>query len=44
VPAHGSVEVNGVRIEARDGAAISREGMLKIEAIEDAEIILVDAA
>jgi len=44
VPAQGSVEVNGVRIEARDGAAISGERRLKIEAIDDAEIILVDAA
>src|SRR4029450_10399607 len=42
VPAKGSVEVNGVRIEARDGAAISRESALKIKAIDDAEIILVD--
>jgi redox-sensitive bicupin YhaK (pirin superfamily) len=42
VPAKGSVEVNGVRIEARDGAAISGENALKIKAIDDAEIILVD--
>ncbi|MET0157702.1 MAG: hypothetical protein ABW197_06950, partial [Methyloceanibacter sp.] len=41
-PAKGSVEVNGVRIEARDGAAISGENALKIKAIGDAEIVLVD--
>ena len=34
--------MNGVRIEARDGAAISGENALKIKAIDDAEIILVD--
>ena len=44
VPAHGSVEVNGVRILTRDGAAISDEAMLKIKALEDSEIVLVDAA
>ena len=44
VPAKGSVEVNGVRIEARDGAAITGETELSITAIEDAEIVLVDAA
>ena len=44
VPATGAVEVNGVRIDARDGAAISREAVVKIKALEDAEIVLVDAA
>ncbi|WP_411288659.1 pirin family protein [Phenylobacterium sp.] len=44
VPASGSVEVNGVRLEARDGAAIHDEDTLKITALEDAEIVLVDAA
>ena len=42
VPAKGSVEVNGVRIDARDGAAITGESVLKIKAIDDAEIVLVD--
>src|SRR4029453_13477320 len=42
VPAKGSVEVNGVRIEARDGAAISGENAIKIKGIGDAEILLVD--
>jgi redox-sensitive bicupin YhaK (pirin superfamily) len=44
VPAHGSVEVNGVRLDARDGAAIRDEAVLTIKALEDAEIVLVDAA
>ena len=44
VPAAGAVEVNGVRIDARDGAAISNEASLKIKALEDAEVVMVDAA
>jgi quercetin 2,3-dioxygenase len=44
VPAAGSVEVNGVRVEHRDGAAIRNESKLTITAIEDSELVLVDAA
>jgi len=44
VPATGAIEVNGVRIDARDGAAIKDEAILTVTAIEDAEIVLVDAA
>ncbi len=44
VPARGSVEVNGVRLEARDGAAIANEAVLRVTALDDAEVILVDAA
>ncbi len=44
VPASGSVEVNGVRIDARDGAAISDETTLTVTALADSEIVLVDAA
>lgn len=44
VPSSGTVEVNGVRIEARDGAAIAEEATLKVTAIEDTELVLVDAA
>jgi hypothetical protein len=44
VPARGSIEVNGVRLDARDGAAIAREAVLHVKAIEDAEIVLVDSA
>ena len=44
VPAVGAVEVNGVRLDARDGAAISGETALKVRALEDSEVVLVDAA
>ena len=36
--------MNGVRIATRDGAAISNENVVKIKALEDSEIVLVDAA
>jgi redox-sensitive bicupin YhaK (pirin superfamily) len=44
VPAKGAVEVDGVRIEARDGAAIRDVERFKVTALEDSEIVLVDAA
>ena len=44
VPATGAVEINGVRIGTRDGAAIHGETGLKVTALEDSELILVDAA
>ena len=44
VPAAGSVEVNGVRANARDGVAITDEAKVKITALEDSELVLVDAA
>ncbi len=44
VPATGAVEVNGVRVNARDGAAIAEVETLTITALDDAEIVLVDAA
>jgi len=42
VPAIGAVEVNGTRIEARDGAAIADAAVIKVTAIEDSELVLVD--
>jgi hypothetical protein len=39
----GAIEVNGVRAEPRDGVAITGEDRVEIRAIEDAEIVLVDA-
>ena len=42
VPATGAVELNGVRIDARDGAAIKDVAVVRIAAIEDSEIVLVD--
>ncbi|MBV9563427.1 MAG: pirin family protein [Bradyrhizobium sp.] len=44
VPAAGSVEVNGVKVNARDGAAIRDEAKVTITALEDTELVLVDAA
>ena len=44
VPATGSVEIDGQRVNARDGAAISDLDVLRITAKEDSEIVLVDAA
>ena len=44
VPARGAVEINGVRLDARDGAAIRDEPVLRVKALEDAELVLVDAA
>ncbi len=44
VPAAGKVEVNGVALNARDGAAITDEDLLRVTALEDAELVLVDAA
>jgi quercetin 2,3-dioxygenase len=44
VPAAGRVEVNGVKVNARDGAAIRGEARLTITALEDTELVLVDAA
>ena len=44
VPATGAVEIDGVRVNARDGAAIAEVEVLRVTAIEDSEIVLVDAA
>ncbi|MCW2271685.1 Quercetin 2,3-dioxygenase [compost metagenome] len=44
VPAKGMVEVNGLRAEARDGVAIEDEQVLRVMALEDSEIVLVDVA
>lgn len=44
VPAVGAVEVNGVRANARDGVAAKDVATLTLTAIEDSEVVLVDAA
>ncbi|HXU99800.1 MAG TPA: pirin family protein [Caulobacteraceae bacterium] len=44
VPATGALEVGGVRIGARDGAAITDLAEVEISAIEDAEVVLVESA
>ena len=42
VPSTGTVDVNGVRIHARDGAAIEDVDIVTIRAIEDADVVMVD--
>lgn len=44
VPASGSIEVNGVRANTRDGVAVQKEPSVRITALEDTELVLVDAA
>jgi quercetin 2,3-dioxygenase len=44
VPAIGTVDVDGVRLEARDGAAITDVEMIRVTAIDNAELVLVDTA
>lgn len=44
VVAKGKVSVNGVELDERDGAAIKDEATLDIRALEDAEVVLLDAA
>jgi len=44
VPATGAVEVNGRRVNARDGAAINGETDIEIVGLEESEIVLVEAA
>lgn len=44
VPASGRVEVNGVDLQTRDGAAIKDEEVIRVTAHEDAELVLVDTA
>jgi quercetin 2,3-dioxygenase len=43
VPATGAVEVNGRRVNARDGAAINGDDAVTITALEDSELVLVDS-
>lgn len=44
VAATGEIDVNGVTLSARDGAAIRDENVLRIAATETAEIVLVETA
>jgi hypothetical protein len=44
VPAAGKVEVNGVTAATGDGLAIADEAVLHVTAIDDSELVLVDAA
>jgi redox-sensitive bicupin YhaK (pirin superfamily) len=42
IPSSGAVDVNGVRIRERDGAAISDVATVIVTAVEDADILMVD--
>ena len=44
VPAKGAVEIDGTRIDARDGVAIRDVGTVELIALEDSELVMVDAA
>jgi hypothetical protein len=43
VPATGAIAVGGIRIDARDGAAVTDIKTVEIVGLEDAEVVLVDA-
>lgn len=42
MPATGAVEIEGVTVKARDGAAIKDTETLTVRALEDSELVLVD--
>ena len=44
VPAKGVIEVNGTKVNARDGAAIRDLDSITVKALEDSEVVLVEAA
>ncbi len=44
VPATGAIQIEDVRANARDGVAVSDVDVLRVTAIEDSEIVMVDAA
>jgi redox-sensitive bicupin YhaK (pirin superfamily) len=43
VSASGRIRVNGVEAAARDGIAIRDESLITVEALDDAEIVMVDS-
>jgi redox-sensitive bicupin YhaK (pirin superfamily) len=44
VPASGALQIEGQTVRARDGVAISDVEVLRVTALEDSEVVLVDAA
>ncbi|WPP02082.1 pirin family protein [Pseudomonas sp. HR96] len=44
VPATGLIEVNGLQAAERDGVAVQDERLLRVTALQDSEIVLVDVA
>jgi quercetin 2,3-dioxygenase len=43
VAAKGRIRIDGIAAEARDGFAIKGEGLVAIEALDDAELVMVDS-
>ena len=43
VPATGRIRIEGIEYTARDGIAIKGGGLLRIEAIDDVELVMVDS-
>lgn len=39
----GRIRVNGIEAQPRDGIAVTGEAVIEVEAIDDAEVVLVDA-
>jgi redox-sensitive bicupin YhaK (pirin superfamily) len=44
VPATGEIQVNGKRIQSREGLVIREEGAITIKALEDSEVVLIVTA
>lgn len=44
VPATGAIRIGDVEVNARDGAAIKDVDVIRVVAVEDSEIVMVDAA
>lgn len=44
VPAKGQIRVNDLLAQARDGVAIEEESVIRVQALEDSEVVLVDVA
>ena len=44
VPATGKVRIGDIEASARDGVAITGESVIEVTALEDAEVVLVDAS
>ncbi len=44
VPATGRIRIGAVEAQARDGVAITGEAAIEVTALEDSEVVLVDAA
>ena len=43
VPATGKVVIDGAEVNARDGAAVTGVARVEVTALEDSELVLVDA-